>query len=368
MKAVIIATCLLGALALVNVPLSRTEPTKAEWRHFLNASKAAKFLGASEIDVDNYMNSQYYGPITIGTPAQEFLVVFDTGSSNLWVPSSSCNSVACFVHSTYNSGLSSTYVANGESIDIEYGSGSASGYLSTDTVSVAGISIPGVPFAEMTSLGGISFVASKFDGILGLAWKGIAADDIPPVFMLMYEQNLIEDNSFSFYLSKTAGAAGSRLVLGGVDQTLYTGNFTYHTLLTDTYWQIQMQDIQINGVSIGITNPIGIVDSGTSMLAGAQPLIDAITEKIGTVPIDCSNLSTLPSLTVVIDGVSYELDASEYVVQMTEDGETECLNGFMAMNMPPQLENTLILGDIFIRKYYTHFDFGNNRVGFALAA
>ena len=365
MKVVIAATCLLSALALVQVPLYHSQPSKAELHHLLTASK---FLAPAEIDVTNYMNAQYYGPVSIGTPAQDFLVVFDTGSSNLWVPSSSCNSAACFLHHTYNSGLSTSYVANGETIDIDYGSGSASGYMSTDTVSFGGISVDSVPFAEMTDLGGISFVASKFDGILGLAWKGIAADDISPIFMLMYEQNLIEDNSFSFYLSKTAGTEGSRLVLGGVDPTLYTGNFTYHSLLTDTYWQIQMDDILINGQSIGISNPIGIVDSGTSTLAGAQPLVDKITEIIGTVPTDCSNVGSLPTVTIVIDGTQYELSGSDYVWQIQEDGETVCMNGFMAMNMPAQLENTLILGDIFIRKFYTHFDFGGNRVGFALAA
>lgn len=74
-----------------------------------------KFLKeGSDIPVKDYMNTQYFITVTIGTPPQSFQLVPDTGSSNLWVYSAQCMSVPCLSHATYNYKNSSTYVANGE--------------------------------------------------------------------------------------------------------------------------------------------------------------------------------------------------------------------------------------------------------------
>jgi cathepsin D len=111
---------------------------------------------AANEELTDYMNAQYYGPITIGTPPQKFNVVFDTGSSNLWVPCIGCPvpDVACRellnvytslcnqfghteLHKKFNCTASSTCNQTTAEFAIQYGSGSLEGHVDYDRVCVS---------------------------------------------------------------------------------------------------------------------------------------------------------------------------------------------------------------------------------------
>ena len=117
------------------------------------------------------------GQISIGTPAQNFQVIFDTGSSNLWVDNTKCG-LTCLLKHKYDSTKSSTYKANGTVFNIQYGSGPVSGHLSSDSVAWGSISTPDITFAEVDTVSGLGlgYIIGKFDGILGLGWPAISVD------------------------------------------------------------------------------------------------------------------------------------------------------------------------------------------------
>jgi hypothetical protein len=120
-----------------------------------------------EEELDNMFDAMYFGKVEVGTPPRSFKVLFDTGSSNFWLPSVRCEDKACVAHERYDSSLSSTYKANGSTFAIQYGTGALTGIISSDNINIGGLVVKDQLFAESLAEPGNTFVMAGMDGIMG---------------------------------------------------------------------------------------------------------------------------------------------------------------------------------------------------------
>lgn len=342
------------------------------------AAKYGAASGPAPEPLSNYMDAQYYGDIGLGSPVQSFRVIFDTGSSNLWVPSKKCYSIACWVHKTYNSKSSSTYQKDDRPIRIQYGRGSMEGVMSRDDLSLAGLTVKNQTFAEATKLPGITFALAKFDGLLGMGFDAISVDHVDTPFKTMIKQGLVPEPVFSFYLNRDQAASpGGEIILGGIDEKYVDGEITYTPVTSEGYWQFEMDGVHLAGnqsVSNKITFCEGgcqaIADTGTSLIAGPVAEMKVLNEALGAVPLpggeyilpNC-DLSALPTIVFKIAGREFPLKPDQYILKVSHASMTSCLSGFFGMDIPKH--PLWILGDVFIGPYYSVFDYGKKRVGFA---
>jgi hypothetical protein len=328
--------------------------------------------------IKDYANAQYFGAISIGNPPQEFQVIFDTGSSNLCVPKigcTHCGNPFFGRKSKYNHELSTSYQEDGTNFDIMYGSGSVTGFFSLDDVLLAeDIVVHEQRFAEIQDAGGLglAYALGKFDGIMGMGFTSISIDNAVTVFENAIQQNAVEQPVFAFYLGDNAPG---ELTLGGYDTSKFEGDeLTYVPLKSATYWEIALDGIHAGEWKASPNkddSPItGIVDSGTSLITGPKKDIMQLASAVGAKPnivgqytVDCEQLEDMPDIVFTIAGKEYTIPGKAAVLQV----QSTCLFAFMGMDFPPPGPQW-ILGDVFMRQYYTVFNYVDKTIGFAPAA
>ncbi|KAF9253078.1 hypothetical protein DTO013E5_2472 [Penicillium roqueforti] len=321
--------------------------------------------------VDNFLNAQYFSEITIGTPPQTFKVVLDTGSSNLWVPSSQCSSIACFLHSKYDSSSSSTYQKNGSEFEIRYGSGSLSGFVSKDTLQIGDLKIEGQDFAEATNEPGLAFAFGRFDGILGLGYDTISVNKMVPPFYHMINQKLVDEPVFAFYLGDAdKDGDNSEATFGGIDESHYTGELIKIPLRRKAYWEVELNSIALGDNVAELENTGVILDTGTSLIALPSTMAELLNKEIGATKgftgqysVECDKRDSLPDLTFTLGGHKFTIGPHDYILEV----QGSCISSFMGMDFPEPVGPLAILGDAFLRRWYSVYDVGNNAVGLAKA-
>ncbi|KAL4785707.1 aspartic peptidase domain-containing protein [Aspergillus varians] len=339
-------------------------------QHVLD-DEPANAMGRHDLLVDNFMNAQYFSEIQLGSPPQTFKVVLDTGSSNLWVPSSECGSIACYLHQKFDSSSSSTYKKNGSEFAIKYGSGSLSGFVSQDNLQIGDLKIKGQDFAEATNEPGLAFAFGRFDGILGLGFDTISVNKIVPPFYNLIDQGLIDEPVFAFYLGDANTEGDSSVAtFGGIDEDHYEGELIKIPLRRKAYWEVDLDAIALGDQVAELENTGVILDTGTSLIALPSNLAEMINSEIGAkkgftgqYSVECDKRDSLPDLTFTLTGHNFTIGPYDYTLEV----QGSCISAFMGMDFPEPVGPLAILGDAFLRQWYSVYDLGNSAVGLAKA-
>ncbi|KAG5196412.1 hypothetical protein JEQ12_011098, partial [Ovis aries] len=261
----------------------------------------------------------YVGNITIGTPPQEFQVVFDTGSAVLWVPSVFCNSSTCSTHVRFRHLESSTFRPTNKTFWINYGAGRIEGVVVRDTVRIGDLVSTDQPFG--LSMAEYGLEGRRFDGILGLNYPRLLYCRPLPIFDKLKNQGAISEPVFAFYLSKDK-QKGSVVMFGGVDHRYYKGELNWVPLVRVGDWTIHVDRITMKREVIACSDGCrALVDTGSSHIQGPGRLVDNIQKLIGAKPqgskhyVSCSVVNTLPSIIFTIKGINYPVPAQAYILK-----------------------------------------------------
>ncbi|XP_044316128.1 phytepsin-like [Drosophila rhopaloa] len=326
-------------------------------------SRASKGEVVSENLIDAY-NTNFFGEVSVG--GQPFTMLFDTGSSDFWVPSSHCQ--VCITkcgNRFFNESKSKTFHTKRVPFSIQYGSGAVQGIVGSDDVGLGDLKI------RQQGLGLVNITDScdAFDGIGGMGFPPLSETRSKPLFQQMIDQKLVEQPIFSFHL-KSGSSDGGSMILGGSNSSLYYGYLTYTNVIEATYWTFKMDFIEVHGK--GLRGCVGgckaIMDTGTSLIVGPALDILLLNNAIGArhnstydlYIVDCSSIPKLPTIVLGIANKKFYITPQTYVIVF----EDMCFTGFNDLRGL----TFWIIGDVFIRENYVEFDWARKRIGIARAA
>lgn len=327
-----------------------------------------------------------FGVVNIGSPPQQFTVAFDTGSGNLLLPSKSCNSIACLSHRPYDESASVTSKAihrfdlaagdappadgmGREQIELAVGTGHATGLLDQDRVCLDAAETVCVMTAmvEATDMTEEPFNILPYDGILGL---GLTASSLDMRFNLMgniAEAGLLKRNMFAVWIATPDDGEDSEITFGQLDTDRVGSNIMWLPISSTKtgMFQAKLHDYTIKNKKLGLCGSTGCqvaFDTGTNIIAGPSRIITPILESLN-VDKDCSNYKDLPLLGFHFGEYELNLEPADYV----EKEGTSCWPKINKLDLPPPTGPLMLLGEPFLKRFYTIYDRQALRIGVALA-
>jgi cathepsin E len=344
----------------------------------LRTRAAAKHAGRA-VAVNEPVDNQavtYVAAVGVGSPATTYQLLVDTGSSNTWV-----GATQAYVRT-------STSVATGQEVAVEYGSGDFEGNEFTDQVTLApGLVITAQSIGVATSSDGFAGV----DGILGIGPVDLTEDTLSPATTTLIPT--VTDNAFSqgkiplhligisFEPTTVDEIENGEITWGGTDSSKFTGTINFTPVTTTSpaneFWGIN-QSVRYGTSTTILASTAGIVDTGTTLLLLASNGFSAYTRATGAVNdnatgllrITAAQFASLQSLFFTTNGVTFEFTANAQLwprsLNTAIGGQANRIYLIVGNLGTPSGEGfDFVNGFVFLERFYSVFDTTNKQVGFA---
>lgn len=332
-------------------------------------------LQAAPVNLTGSEMLVYFANVTLGTPPRNFSVVFDTGSSDLWVPAYNCSSEFCQSSQVYQPGNSETATGRGTEFGIQYGTGQVVGITAFDTLVVGNASVPMQGFGMATEVSQ-EMQHSQFDEILGLGLEALSKTrSVPPM------QNIFKDDPglepvVGFWIGNdTEADAGGVMSIGEVNGLLFSDRLCWAPIREERiYWETNVSRFYYGRDRLIRTlfRQTAVIDTGTSLNIGPSRYVARLARRVGAssagaglYTIQPRQLKRMRSLRFRLGSCTIVLQPEQYTLRLND---TTFL-GFQAGRITGGRGRgyTWIFGDVFLRAYYTAFHYGNSSIGFAPA-
>lgn len=413
-----------------SIPAGGAAVAQTEWPFLVPLIRESVPVVRNNVTVSH--KTSYSGMISIGMPAQDFRVVFDTGSAHLVVPSMSCLNATCREHKRYDLQASTTGVAvNGDGnpvpedelcdqVTIGYGTGSVKGEFVRDQVCAGGANVQHLtPCIELSVVTAVEmtdnpFRSFNFDGIFGLALDSLA---MSPEFSFLTQLASSSGRAapeFGVFLTHETEGEQSEIALGGHNAKKMLRPLKWVPVARPQmgYWQVHVKEVRIGGKVLSVCEDgscRGIVDTGTSHIGvpgtHLREFVESLAVDVYDEFLDCRKLKGV-SLEFELDtGVTLKVFPRDYMRPLTLPGGTNvglsngkpvfvgqrsnssntsqittdadgqvadlrsCTPRLMPVNLPAPLgPKIFILGEPVLQKYYSVYDVDEKSIGFGLAA
>ncbi|KAJ6643864.1 Pregnancy-associated glycoprotein 4 [Pseudolycoriella hygida] len=328
-------------------------------------SRRAADENGEKVAMANWRDDDYAVPISIGTPPQPFIVLLDTGSSDLWVPSVKAKDSPdcvnlCSARHFYNESESTTFEKGPGDFFIGYIGASVKGPIAIDTVSIGDLTVTD----QMFGSGESGSHPATFDGVFGVSYALSAQIDKTTVLDRLYDQGQIKKRLLCTKLWKAP--ADSEVIFGGCDVEADD----WIPVAVPDYWKVNLTKIVVTSSKDGSelvtvdVNAVAVFDTGAGYnihmpTKYADPISNALAAKWDGISylVDCANFTDLPNVNLHFGDVVIPLSLEDYAWKSGD----ECQLGFKKADDA----NDFLSGTMLYNKGTFIFDMDNSRIGLA---